>query len=105
MHHGIYNYIYSEKMGPEMAAFQIIRGGVISIDLAIIQLSDGTSRYSILAASRGLTSDFIAASEKFRKFGLGYARYYLGDLIVGRASAASEATHGSVRDNYNSQLS
>ena len=66
-------------MSVEAATFQLIRGGVVSADLSTIQLSDGTSTYFLVLATWGFLSDFATEAEKFRKFGLGYTRYYLGD--------------------------
>ena len=63
-----------------MAAFQIIRGGVAPIDLATVQLSDGSSLYMTIMASWGMIADVDIESEKFRK--LGKARFTLGRLYI-----------------------
>ena len=60
----------------ESAAFQIIRGGVVPMDLATIQLSDGTSSYMALLANWGIVADIDIESEKFRR--IGKTRFLLG---------------------------
>ena len=68
-------------MSVEAAAFQLIRGCVVSADLSTIQLSDGTSTHFLMSSTWGFISDFATEAEKFRKFGLGLTRYYLGDVL------------------------
>ena len=72
----------SEKISLEAATFLLIRGGVVSTDLASIQMSDGTSTFCALTILWGFISDITAEAEKFRNFGMGFTRYYLGVLYV-----------------------
>ena len=60
----------------EMATFQIIRGGVTALDLATVQMSDGTSKIMSILAGWGMVADVDIESERFRK--LGKARFTLG---------------------------
>ena len=69
-------FYFSEEYGLEAAAFQIIRGGVVPMDLATVQLSDGTSMYMTLLSSWGFVADIDIESEKFRK--IGKVRFVLG---------------------------
>lgn len=62
-----------------MAAFQIIRGGLASMDLATVQLSDGSTVYMTILASWGMIADVDIESEKFRK--LGKVRFTLGEAV------------------------
>ena len=66
-------------MSMEAAAFQVIRGGVVTTDLAGIQLSDGTSIYSLVATNWGLGPDAARVAEKFRKLGAA-GRFILGTV-------------------------
>lgn len=61
----------------ETAAFQIIRGGVVPMDLATVQLDDGTSTYMTLLGSWGIVADIDIESEKFRR--IGKTRFILGE--------------------------
>lgn len=70
---------FSEPYGVESAAFQIIRGGVIPMDMATVQLGNGTSTYMTLLAGWGIVADIDIESEKFRK--LGKSRFLLGALL------------------------
>jgi sphingosine kinase len=65
-----------ETYGVENAVFQVIRGGVVPLDMATVQLADGTSTYMSLLAGFGLVADVDIESEKFRK--LGKSRFILG---------------------------
>ncbi len=64
----------------ETAAFQIIRGGFSSMDMASIQASDGKSCYMLLLACWGLIADVDIESETMRK--IGEARFTLGQCSV-----------------------
>ena len=66
-----------EDFSLEMAAFQIIRGGVVPMDLATIQLCDGTSTYMSLLGNWGIVADVDIESERFRK--IGDARFTIGE--------------------------
>ena len=84
----------SESYGVEDAAFQIIRGGVVPLDLATVQLGDGTSTYMSLLAGFGIVADIDIESEKFRK--LGKTRFLLGwrEEIVGEGWGGREGRGG-----------
>ena len=58
------------------AAFQIIRGGVIPLDIATVQTGDRGKCYMSLLANWGLVADVDIESEKFRK--IGETRFILG---------------------------
>ena len=58
------------------AAFQIIHGGVIPLDIATVQTGDGGKCYMSLLANWGLVADVDIESEKFRK--IGETRFILG---------------------------
>ena len=70
----------SEDYKLENAAFQIIRGGVVPMDLATVHLADGTSTYMTLLAAWGMVADIDIESEKFRK--IGKTRFILGELSI-----------------------
>ena len=70
----------SEDYKLENAAFQIIRGGVVPMDLATVHLADGTSTYMTLLAAWGMVADIDIESEKFRK--IGKTRFILGELLL-----------------------
>lgn len=67
---------YSEEFSLLNAAFQIIRGGVIPLDIATVQTGDGGKCYMSLLANWGLVADVDIESEKFRK--IGETRFILG---------------------------
>ena len=58
------------------AALQIIRGGVIPLDIATVQTGNGGKCYMSLLAGWGLGADIDIESEKFRK--IGETRFILG---------------------------
>lgn len=66
----------SEDYRLETAVFQIIRGGVVPMDLATVHLSDGSSTYMTLLGGWGMVADIDIESEKFRK--IGKTRFLLG---------------------------
>ena len=66
----------SEEFSLLNAAFQIIRGGVIPLDIATVQTGDGGKCYMSLLANWGLVADVDIESEKFRK--IGETRFVLG---------------------------
>ena len=66
----------SEEFSLLNAAFQIIRGGVIPLDIATVQTGDGGKCYMSLLANWGLVADVDIESEKFRK--IGETRFILG---------------------------
>ena len=61
------------------AAFQIIRGGVIPLDIATVQTGDGGKCYMSVLANWGLVADVDIESEKFRK--IGETRFVLGECV------------------------
>ena len=67
----------SEEYGLETAAFQIISGGVVPMDLATVQLPDGSSSYMAIMTSWGIVADVDIESEKFRK--IGKTRFLIGE--------------------------
>ena len=67
------------------AAFQIIRGGVIPLDMATVQTGDGGKCYMSLLASWGLVADVDIESEKFRK--IGETRFVLGECTCTYSSS------------------
>ena len=66
----------SEEFSLLNAAFQIIRGGVIPLNIATVQTGDGGKCYMSLLANWGLVADIDIESEKFRK--IGETRFFLG---------------------------
>lgn len=79
-HYLSHSYIISrEAYGLETAAFQIICGGVVPMDLATVQLPDGTSTYMAQMICWGLVADIDIESEKFRV--IGKTRYVLGITV------------------------
>ena len=80
MHNTLHFYISlfpsSEEFSLLNAAFQIIRGGVIPLDIATVQTGDGGKCYMSLLANWGLVADVDIESEKFRK--IGETRFILG---------------------------
>lgn len=68
----------SEEYGLESAAFQIIRGGVIPMDLVAVQTDDGRCEYSQFGPTLGFLADLVLDLE-FSKFRwLGNKRYMIG---------------------------
>lgn len=67
---------HSEEFSLETAAFQIIRGGLTSLDLATVQFGNGTSLYMTILAGWGMIADIDIESERFRR--IGEARFTLG---------------------------
>ena len=58
------------------AAFQIIRGGSIPLDISTVELSGGRKCFMSLFAAWGMVADIDIESEKFRK--IGQPRFLLG---------------------------
>ena len=58
------------------AAFQIIQGGIIPMDIATVETSDQQTLYMTLLGSWGLVADIDIESEKLRK--IGETRFILG---------------------------
>ena len=73
-------YLCREEFSLEMAAFQIIRGGFTSLDLASVNTCDGSTFFMTLLASWGIVADVDIESENMRK--LGDARFFLGQCSV-----------------------
>ena len=73
----MYISLLREEFSLLNAAFQIIRGGVIPMDIATVQTGDGGKCYMSLLASWGLVADVDIESEKFRK--IGETRFILGE--------------------------
>ena len=70
--------IYSEEYDLRGAAFTIVRGGVISGDLATVEMLNGPKRYMTLLSSWGYVADIDIESEKLRS--IGETRFVLGAL-------------------------
>lgn len=68
-----------EECNLENAAFQIIRGGIAPMDLALAHTASGTSYFNQLM-SWGLIADVDIESEKWRR--LGDLRFTLGGVIL-----------------------
>ena len=51
------------------AAFQIIQGGVIPMDIATVETVNKQTLYMTLLGSWGMIADIDIESEKFRKIG------------------------------------
>ena len=66
------------------AAFQIIRGGVIPMDVATVEMADGEKCYMTQSVSLGLTADADVESVKFRMFG--ESRFILGEIFLNYTS-------------------
>ena len=80
------------------AAFQIICGGVIPLDITTVQTGDGGKCYMSLLANWGLAADVDIESEKFRK--IGETRFILGMvcewLRFGKGSLGNQADFDSL---------
>ena len=77
-------YMYSfdffrEEFSLLNAAFQIIRGGVIPLDIATVETGDGGKCFMSLLGNWGLVADVDIESEKFRK--IGETRFVLGEHV------------------------
>ena len=58
------------------AAFQIIQGGVIPMDIATVETVNKQTLYMTLLGSWGMIADIDIESEKFRK--IGDTRFVIG---------------------------
>lgn len=67
---------HSEEFSLVNAAFQIIRGGVIPMDIATVETADKKPIYMTLLGSWGLVADIDIESEKLRK--IGESRFVVG---------------------------
>ena len=72
----------SEEYSLTNAAFQIIRGGIIPMDIASVHVADDTKCYMTLLCNWGLVADVDIESEKWRK--IGDTRFTLGEWAYGR---------------------
>lgn len=72
-------YEANEEYNLTNAAFQIIRGGIIPMDIASVQVADDTKRYMTLLCNWGMVADVDIESEKWRS--IGETRFLLGGLI------------------------
>ena len=61
------------------AAFQIIQGGVIPMDIATVETSDKQTLYMTLLSSWGMIADIDIESEKLRR--IGESRFILGMCV------------------------
>ena len=66
------------------AAFQIIRGGVIPMDVATVEMAGEEKCYMTQSVSLGLTADADVESVKFRMFG--ESRFILGEIFLNYTS-------------------
>jgi len=80
--HTILSYVphTSEEFSLINAAFQIIRGGIIPMDVATVHLEGGSRCYMTLLSSWGYVADVDIESEKWRS--IGEFRFFLGGLHV-----------------------
>ena len=72
--------VFREEYSLMNAAFQIIRGGLATLDVATVQTGDGGKCYMTLLANWGLVADVDIESEKFRK--IGETRFVLGNTLI-----------------------
>ena len=74
----IYTHLYLSSEGFSLtdAAFQIIRGGVIPMDIATVHTCDRQTCYVSLLINWGMVADVDIESERFRK--IGESRFVLG---------------------------
>ena len=70
---------FSEEFDLKNAAFAIIRGGVIPVDLATVQMQSGQKTYMSIMSCWGYIADLDVESQRFRRLG-GDMRYLLGSL-------------------------
>lgn len=65
-----------EEYGLVNAAFQIIQGGVIPMDITTVETASKQTLYMTLLGSWGMIADVDIESEKFRK--IGETRFVIG---------------------------
>ena len=68
--------IHREEYNLLNAAFQIIQGGVIPMDITTVETADKKTLYMTILAGWGLISDIDIESESLRK--IGETRFILG---------------------------